>query len=235
MFYHVSLVAALCKVVMRANDTDVIPMGCKQFYDTSLKLWLEVGTQSKNTIRYISIDQAYEKFGSSLCNALPAFHAFTGCDYTASFKMKGKRHLKGELLEKSIEAGEVFTKISTEISLNSSILERVEKYLYLLYGKKTCDSIDDVRLKIFLEKYKQFSKKGSKNETILKIKKLDGSSWPPCSRVLVEKIKRTMFVARRWRCSYMQFQPTSEPCEHGWRLENNKYHIELFDGQACLV
>ena len=122
--------------------------------------------------------------------------------------------------------------MSTEISLNSSILERVEKYLCLLYGKKTCDSID-VRLQMFLEKYKQFSKKGRENEAILKIKKLDGSSWPPCSRVFVEKIKRITFVARRWRCSFMQFQPTSEPCEHGWRLENNKYHIEWFEGQAC--
>ena len=24
----------------------------------------------------------------------------------------------------------------------------------------------------------------------------------------------------------MQFQPTSEPWGHGWRLKNNKYHIE---------
>ena len=214
MFYHVSLVAALCKVVMRANDTDVIPMGCKQFYDTSLKLWLEVGTQSKNTIRYISIDQVCEKFGSSLCNALPAFHVFTGCDYTASFKRKGKVALF-KLLEKSIKAREVFTEMSTDISLKSSILERVEKYLRLLYGKKTYDSIYDVRLQMFLEKYKQFSKKRSENETVLKINILDGSSWSPCSRVLIEKIKRTMFVARRWRCSDMQFQSTSEPCEHG--------------------
>ena len=82
-------------------------------------------------------------------------------------------------------------------------------------------------------KGKQFSKRGNENETTLKIKKSDGSSWPPCSRVLLQKIKRTRFVARRWRCSYMQFQPTSEPCEHGWRLENNKYHIEWFEGQAC--
>ena len=67
----------------------LLQLGCKQFYDTSLKLWLEVGTQSKNTIRHISIDQAFEKFGSLLCNA-PAFYAFTGCDYTALFKRKGK-------------------------------------------------------------------------------------------------------------------------------------------------
>ena len=66
--------------------------------------------------------------------------------------------------------------MSTDNSLNSSILERVEKYLCLLRGKKKCDSIDDVRLQMFLKKYKQFSKKGSENETIFKINKLDGSS-----------------------------------------------------------
>ena len=65
MFYLVSLVAAPSKVVMRTNGTDalVIAMGCKQFYDTSLNVWLEIGTHSKNTIRYISIDQVCEKFG----------------------------------------------------------------------------------------------------------------------------------------------------------------------------
>ena len=62
-------------------------MECKQFYDNPLKLWLEVGNQSKNTIRYISTGQACEKFDSSKCNA---FHAYTGCDYTVSFKRKDK-------------------------------------------------------------------------------------------------------------------------------------------------
>ena len=43
-FYHLSLVATPNNVVMRTNDTDslVIAMECKQFYDTLLKLWLEV-------------------------------------------------------------------------------------------------------------------------------------------------------------------------------------------------
>ena len=100
-------------------------------------------------------------------------HHYAMCYYTASYKRKGKV-APFKLLEKSIEAREVFTEMSTG-SINSSILERVEKYLCLLYGKKTCDSID-VRLQMFLEKYKQFSKKGRENEAILKIKKLDGSS-----------------------------------------------------------
>ena len=39
---------------MTTNDTDslVIAVGCKQFYDTSLKLWLEVGTVKKNNQVY---------------------------------------------------------------------------------------------------------------------------------------------------------------------------------------
>ena len=49
IFCHVWLVATPSNVVMRTNNADalVIAMGCKQFYDTSLKLWLEVGTVKK--------------------------------------------------------------------------------------------------------------------------------------------------------------------------------------------
>ena len=42
---------------------------------------------------------------------------------------------------------------------------------------------------MLLEKYEQFNKNGRENETILKIKKLDGSSWP-LSPGLVQKTKK---------------------------------------------
>ena len=47
MFYDLSLVATSSNVVMRTNDADslVIAMRCRVFSDTSLKLWLKVGTQ----------------------------------------------------------------------------------------------------------------------------------------------------------------------------------------------
>ena len=53
IFCHLSLVATPSNLVMRANDTEslVIAMACKQFYDTSLKLWLEAGTESQNTLQ----------------------------------------------------------------------------------------------------------------------------------------------------------------------------------------
>ena len=92
-FICLSLVATQSNVVMTTNNTDslLIAVGCKQFYDTSLKLWLELGTV-KNTIRYTSIDQAYEKFGLLLRN-VQAFHVFTGCDYKRHLNGKGKSHV----------------------------------------------------------------------------------------------------------------------------------------------
>ena len=119
-------------------------------WNCSLKL-KNIKNPVKSTIQYISIDQACKKFGSSLSNALPAFHALTGCEYKASFKRKRKvAHFR--LLEQSTEAWEVFTEMITEILLNSSILERKGKYPCFLCGKKKCDSIDDVRLQMFLGK-----------------------------------------------------------------------------------
>ena len=128
--------------------------------------------------------------------------------------------------------------MSTEVSLNSKHLWKSGEVPMLVMWKEEmrfsrlnrwCYTVN-VHGKVYC---KQFNRKSAENETVLKIKKLDGSSWPLCSRVLVQKIKKTMFVARRCRCSYIQFQPMSGSCEHGWRLENTKYQIEWFEGQAC--
>ena len=48
---------------------------------------------------------------------LSAFLAFTGCDYTVSFKRKEKV-TRFKLLEKNTEAREVFTEMSTESVLD---------------------------------------------------------------------------------------------------------------------
>ena len=54
---------------------------------------MTVGTQSKNTVRYIRIDQARKKFGSSLCNALPTFMILQGETLQRHLKGKKKLHL----------------------------------------------------------------------------------------------------------------------------------------------
>jgi hypothetical protein len=93
MFYHLANILVPNKVVIRTDDTDclIIALGCYHLYNQpDLKIWMEPGVQSNNTLRYISINQLHAALGESLCQSLPAYHAFTGCDYTASFSRKGK-------------------------------------------------------------------------------------------------------------------------------------------------
>ena len=132
MLLHIKSIPAPSNVVIRTVDTDVliIELGCLDLIDQGLEVWMETGVYSKNTLRYISVNNIYAKLGSKLCKALPAFHAFTGCDYTACFSRKGKvRPFK--LLEKNDEAQEVFGSIGEEEKVCV-----IEKFVCQMYGMK---------------------------------------------------------------------------------------------------
>ena len=56
MFFHLTNVSSPANAVVRTADTDclIIALGCKRLYNPLLKIWLEVGLESKNTLRYIT-------------------------------------------------------------------------------------------------------------------------------------------------------------------------------------
>ena len=98
------------------------------------------------------------------------------------------------------------------------IREDIEKFTCKVYGKKKLTSINEVRLQIFLSKYKP---NGKKNKTIMDVKSMDGSAMPPFTS-LAGKITRTALVASRWLSSTEQFQSPMSPTDHRWMLEDGK-------------
>ena len=69
-----------------------------------------------------------------------------------------------------------------------------------MYGKKNLEKIDDVRIEIFMEKCKP----KTDGDKISCTKKLDASMMLPCERVLLNKIRRTKFVAKILKVIYHQ-------------------------------
>lgn len=61
---------------------------------------LTLGLYSKNTLQYINVNQLYGKIDDPVCKSLPAYHAFTGCDYTAFFSWKEKESAPLNTLER---------------------------------------------------------------------------------------------------------------------------------------
>ena len=93
-----------------------------------------------------------------------------------------------------------------------------------MYGRKKCTNVDDARLEIFLQKYKI--------NTRTSMKKLDGKILPPCSRILLKKIKKTQLITRRWLAATEQSPPPEIPENNGWELDDNGYKKVWFEGTA---
>ena len=155
--------------------------------------------------------QLVQEIGPEVCAALPGFHAFTGCDYTAAFSRMGKvRPLN--LMEKSEEFIDAFKYLGSSSSIPSQVLSRIESFVCQVYTKSQLTSVNKARLEHFQH---HFSPK-KKSKPLSKIKETDSSQMPPCNSVLMEKIKRANLVAGEWKRAILACPATMDPEENGW-------------------
>lgn len=95
-----------------------------------------------------------------------------------------------------------------------------------MYGKKNFNSVNKLRLELFLQKYKP------KNGGVIScVKKMDGSFLPPCYQVLKQKINRTNLITGKWLSSVLPNPPDLAPTHSGWILDSeSRYKINWFEG-----
>ena len=195
MLFHAKSINAPYKVVIRTADTDVLVItlcNLPKLYQ-GLKVWLEVDLTSNNTLPYINVNEIYQSLGYRLCRALPGYHAFTRCDFTASFSRKGKVNPLKKLRKNAMTI-KVFSELGEKETVDKKQIRDIEKFVCEMYGRKQIDSVNDARLEIFLKKYKP----NTKGAVISCVKKMESSSLLPCSRVIKEKIKRTTYICSIW-------------------------------------
>ena len=96
------------------------------------------------------------------------------------------------MLEKDMKAQIVFRRLGKLDDNQSNDFTEIEKFTCKRYGKKKLRKTDDVRTEIFTETYQP----KTDGDKISCAKKRDASMMPPCERVLLNKIRRTEFVAK---------------------------------------
>lgn len=214
-------------IILRTSDTDIaiITLGNIEKINKEKRVWMETGHVSNNSLRYINLSNLYSTLGPDLCRALPAFHAFTGCDYTAAFYGKGKkRPLK--LLTSCRDTQLAFGSLGSNKTISEKTSAVIEKYVCKLYGRPKVNNTNKARLDCFVDTYKC---KSTKNPLVLK-KTLNAQVFPPCRAVLMEKIARTNQVAAIWTNATEVRPAFYEPINHGWIYNNNKYEPCWFKG-----
>ena len=206
-------------VVIRTSDTDIAVIAISYASQLNVKLWMETGTASNNNQRYICLTNIAAALGINMCKALPAFHAFSGCDYTSAFVRRGKvRPLMK--LEKNECAQIAFAKLADDSAISDDTINEIEKFTASIYGaKEDCQSLNGHRFQVV---YKSFGPKKDANP-FDKIKGVDGSCLPPCEAELLPHIQRAAFVARMWANAHEPYINQS-PCQsdgwdfHQWRV-----------------
>ena len=188
------------KVSIRTVDTDVVVLAVAVCHQVPVEeLWVCIGT-GKN-LRYIAAHSIANVLGPNKCEALPGFHALTGCDQTSAFASKGKK-TAWETWNVFPEATPAFTTLShacTEKDLLEA-LPLLEHFVALMYDK-TCSSIglDEARKELF-------TRKGRPIDLI-----------PPTSAAFLQHVKRSAFQAGHiWGQMLVPAPTLPSPVDWGW-------------------
>jgi len=96
---------------------------------------------------YVNVSVLADSLGPLVSSAIPAFRAFTGCDYTAAFARKGKLR-PFVLLETNKHFQNVFSTLGKSESVEHEINKDIESVR--VYGKKNMTSVNEARLDAFL-------------------------------------------------------------------------------------
>ena len=145
--------------------------------------------------KVFSLTSTAQSLGSAMCNALPGFHAFTGCDTTSSFARRGKSSAF-----KLIASGEVLamTNLGSTLQPEDHLLSSCEKFVCRMYGKDSFSAANDLR-------YHLFCTSAMKSYADL----------PPTDDALAQHVRHTNYQAYLWKHCLSAGEVPS-PDNHGW-------------------
>ena len=212
----VHVLHALCQgmksVKVRTVDTDVVIILTGAFFEMSqaqplVDIWVAFG-MGKN-YRFYSINAIYSSLGKQKSQALPVFHALTGCDTTSSFKGKGKK-LAWQAWQAHEEATETLQHLASQpfqhLDPESDHFKKIERLIVVLYDRTSpLTSVNETREDLFCRKSRSVER------------------IPPTQNALLQHIQRAVHQAGIWTtCTHAQ-QVVPSPQAFGWTKESTSW------------
>ncbi|KAG0713094.1 hypothetical protein GWK47_016978 [Chionoecetes opilio] len=140
------------KILLRTVDTDIVVLAVAA--TTKLKiqeLWVAFGTGQH--FRYIAAHEIAAFFGPDKSQALPMFHAYTGCDTVSSFNTRGKK-TAWDTWKVFDELTPALVHLSTGTAdISDDVVAVLERFTILLYDRTSnLVNIDEARQALFTKK-----------------------------------------------------------------------------------
>ena len=189
MVFHLldALKTGSAECLVRTVDTDVICVLIGKFHSLQehcpqLSIWVAFGTGKKFV--HLSINAIIDSLGKDKAEALPVFHAYTGCDCASSFFGRGKR-TAWEAWRCLPDITKSFQKIMNDpfcnITEESEHFKLLEHFTVIMYDKtNSLESVNECHRALFYQK-------GKSMENI-----------PPIQAALLHHSRHAIYQARIW-------------------------------------
>ena len=203
-------------ITIRSPDTDVFILLLHFCVEINDKVYFDTGCGNKR--RLLFVNDVISNHGKEFVKSLLCLHAFTGCDTTSSFIRRGKvRPFK--LLKKTSEFWPCFTSLGLNEVVTDALLESLESFVCVMYGKPTHHRVNQLRHDLAMIKFK------SSNNSLSSFEGTDLCFLPPCQESLVMHIKRANYQTFIWKNANVAFQELPSVQESGWRLEDGTLQV----------
>lgn len=200
-------------VLVRTVDTDVVVVLVGVYHRfvswyPDLDLW--VGFGAGRHFRYYHINSVCLELGEDKCQALPFFHAFTGCDVTSQFNGKGKKSAWKTWKSLPIST-EGFTTASSSpfvpLETSSPVFRLIEQFTCAMYDNTTHHSkVNYLRQDLFPNRVKLMER------------------LPPTQNALLQHVNRCVYQASIWTESLKPVIAAPSPAGFGWSKSDTGWH-----------
>ena len=200
-----ALEQGLKSIEVRTVDTDVVVILAGAFFElikiqACIDLWIAFGV-GKN-FKFYSVNSICATIGEPRSQALPVFHALTGCDTTSAFRGKGKK-LAWQAWQVYEDVTETFRYLASHpfeyLSTDSAHFQKIERFTVILYDKTSpLSSVNEARKDLFCHKSRSIDR------------------IPPTQNVLLQHSQRAVYQAGIWTTSTQVQQMIPSPQEFAW-------------------
>ena len=162
------------------------------------ELW--VAFETGQHFRYIAAHQIAASLGTEESQALPLFHAYTGCDTVSSFSTRGKKTAWDTWKAFGELTAAVLTLSRGPADITDDVVSVFERFTILLYDRTSnIVNIDEARQALF-------AKKGRAMDAI-----------PPTKAALIQHIKRAVYQGGHcWGNMFKVAIEMPSPEDWGW-------------------
>ena len=187
------------KILVRTVDTDVVVLAVCLAHGlgTDYELWLAFGA-GKN-FRYLSAHGIAVSLGPNKAQALPLFHALTGCDTVSSFVGHGKKTAWNTWNALPELTNALLTLSCAPSNIPGDTMSVIERFVILLYDRTSmCTEIDQARQKLFA-------------------KRTNVKQIPPTRAAMEQHIKRAIYQGGHlWGQTLVASPVLPSPTNWGW-------------------